>query len=155
MSSGANVTWLSVLEDKQKELTLLNEQGYKIPDGPLEREGLRHGLDQLCKRYKSQSPNRVQLEYKYFDAVRHINDLAKGVTQSHPDLQKRPDHEGLDSLIRRLALATLEVCPVLKILMHAVSDHSPVWMQTGCWRLNACLYVGRLKQHCTAIQRRR
>ncbi|KAL8729274.1 MAG: hypothetical protein Q9181_005065 [Wetmoreana brouardii] len=107
MSSGSNVSWLSVLEDKQRELDSLSEQGFPIPKGPLDRRALRHGFEQLCRKQKFR--DRIQLEYRYIDASCRILDLAKLVTRSASNLQNPPRNEGLESLMCTIALATLEL----------------------------------------------
>ncbi|KAL8702215.1 MAG: hypothetical protein Q9201_004519 [Fulgogasparrea decipioides] len=117
MSSGSNVSWLSVLEDKQTELRSLSEQGYPIPKGPLDRRALRRGFEQLCR--KQSIRDRIQLEYQYIDASCRILNLAKAIARSAPSLQNPPWNEGLESLICTIALATLEVsllCWSLKCL---------------------------------------
>ena len=105
MSSGATITWLSLLEDKQKELGLLARQGYSVPNGPFGREALRRGLLQCCKRSK-ETP--VPLCNKFFEAERFIIQLAGGVAKSAPSLQDRQGKEDLESIIRRVVFATLE-----------------------------------------------
>ena len=105
MSSESNITWLSVLEDKRKELASLSQQGYRIHQDPVDRRALRLGLEQLCRK----NPDRYQLVYKYFDADSHIIDLARRVAGSASSLQNQPHDEGLESLICQLALVILEV----------------------------------------------
>ena len=105
MSSGATITWLSLLEDKQIKLGLLARQGYPVPNGPFEREALRRGLVQCCKKPKE---NPLPLCYKFFEAERFIIQLASGVAKSTPSLQNRQGNEDLESIVRRVAFATLE-----------------------------------------------
>ena len=108
MSSGATITWLSLLEDKQKELDLLAEKGYPIPNGPFGRHELERGLKQVCKTPKE---NTLPLYWDFFDAERFIVDLANGVAGSAPSLQNRRGKEGLESIVRRVVYATLEASP--------------------------------------------
>ena len=121
MSSGSSITWRSVLEDKQKELRSLSD----VPGKSLDQEGLRLGIVSLCKKQRYR--DRIKLENRYFFADRHIIHLARKVNKSAPSLQSNPPGiEGLESLICRLALATLQVSQIRRGLKYLTNP------QRGC-----------------------
>ena len=135
MSSGSDVTWLSILEDKLKELHVLIEQGYQIPKGPLERGTFRERFEHLCRQQKVK--DRVQLEYSYLDTYQHVIDIAAGVTKTSPSLRDCTLDQTLESLVWRVALSTLQVS-IASWTASARPDLLIAWMRTWGKRVNAC-----------------
>lgn len=107
MSRKSNATWLSVLEDKQRELGLLKTQDYDIPIGPLGQMEFSERFEQICKKQKIR--NRTILSNNFFPTYNNIQDLARKVDNSAPSLQNPSGKDGLESQLWKIALATIEV----------------------------------------------
>ena len=107
MSNESNATWLLVLQDTQRKLDLLSIPDYLTRDVPLDQQEFLHQFEQICKGQKNR--HATMLDYAFIDTYDNIAELAEGIAKSVPSLQDPSRTGDLGSLIRKIALATIEV----------------------------------------------
>ena len=108
MSTSESVaTWLSLLEEKKREVKDCSEQGYSLPEAIVSGRSFRSAFEELSRQKGEHKYSR--LEAKLLPSLSPISDLAKAVDQSVTDLQHLAPNESLECLIWRISFGLIEV----------------------------------------------
>ena len=108
MSTSESVaTWLSLLDDKKRDIKECFGQGYRVPGDISNGVSFRSAFEKFCRKKGEHKFSR--LEAKLLPSLNPITELAEAVGQSTTELQNLAPNAKPEALIWWITFALIEV----------------------------------------------